>query len=251
MGRPKGYRVSAEERERIGAGVKRAWARRRKWVDVSNSILAAANAGDRDLAGDLLNDWLEEQHEQDENTLLAMSSLDVRDRQEIIADMADYADELRADTAYYQRERHAADADIEAFRLSVLRDVRALVSLTAELRKGRELSQYGAASTPYVGQDDVRHVPMTVTHTHDHGAHGHPDSDDGIHSHEHTHDSDASHDHHTGVNLSVAEAARRRVRPQEGNYGRQMNDIGPAERARLKRQQLAEHESRLGRGWPE
>jgi ATP-dependent protease ClpP protease subunit len=52
-----------------------------------------------------------------------------------------------------------------------------------------------AASVPYVGRTEPRHIPTTVTHTHDHGAFGHPQHDDGMHSHAHTHDGDANHDH--------------------------------------------------------
>lgn len=52
-----------------------------------------------------------------------------------------------------------------------------------------------AATVPYVGRSETRHVPTTATHTHDHGAHGHSDHDDGIHSHVHSHVNDSSHDH--------------------------------------------------------
>jgi len=54
-----------------------------------------------------------------------------------------------------------------------------------------------AATVPYVGRSETRHVPTTTTHSHDHGAHGHPNHDDGIHSHSHSHanDSDHNHDH--------------------------------------------------------
>ena len=52
-----------------------------------------------------------------------------------------------------------------------------------------------AATVPYVGRGETRHVPTTTTHTHDHGAHGHPNHDDGIHSHSHSHSNDADHAH--------------------------------------------------------
>jgi ATP-dependent protease ClpP protease subunit len=60
--------------------------------------------------------------------------------------------------------------------------------------------QTDAASVPYVGRGEARHVPTTVTHTHDHSAHGHTDADDGIHSHAHTHADDAHHDHDHDAN---------------------------------------------------
>lgn len=54
-----------------------------------------------------------------------------------------------------------------------------------------------AASVPYVGRDQHRHVPMTGRHQHDHAAFGASDADDGahIHAHEHTNDADHDHDH--------------------------------------------------------
>jgi ATP-dependent protease ClpP protease subunit len=52
-----------------------------------------------------------------------------------------------------------------------------------------------AASVPYVGRGEARHVPTTTTHTHDHATHGADDGDDGIHSHSHDHSNDANHDH--------------------------------------------------------
>jgi ATP-dependent protease ClpP protease subunit len=54
-----------------------------------------------------------------------------------------------------------------------------------------------AATVPYVGEHQTRHLPMTGTHTHDHAAHGDGDADDGIHGGDgpHTHANDANHDH--------------------------------------------------------
>lgn len=52
-----------------------------------------------------------------------------------------------------------------------------------------------AATVPYVGSGQARHVPMTGTHSHDHAAMGASDHDDGMHAHVHTHNGDASHSH--------------------------------------------------------
>lgn len=52
-----------------------------------------------------------------------------------------------------------------------------------------------AASVPYVGRQETRHIPMTGRHEHDHAAFGSPDHDDGVHHHAHSHTGDASHDH--------------------------------------------------------
>lgn len=71
------------------------------------------------------------------------------------------------------------------------------VGPTAVLATRMTNSITDAATVPYVGRGETRHVPTTTTHSHDHGAHGHPDHDDGIHSHSHSHanDSDHNHDH--------------------------------------------------------
>lgn len=73
---------------------------------------------------------------------------------------------------------------------------------TRQVRNAREQWDLGvyrnAASVPYVGTRESRHMPMTGTHTHDHGAHGAGDADDGMHSHRHTHNNDASHDPASG-----------------------------------------------------
>ena len=67
------------------------------------------------------------------------------------------------------------------------------------LRAARDLrkvsSIYNAASTPYVGDTQTRHAPMTGRHTHDHAAFGATDHDDGVHGHPHDHNGDADHDH--------------------------------------------------------
>jgi ATP-dependent protease ClpP protease subunit len=54
-----------------------------------------------------------------------------------------------------------------------------------------------AATVPYVGEHQARHLPMTGTHTHDHAAHGDGDADDGIHGGDgpHTHNNDSDHNH--------------------------------------------------------
>jgi hypothetical protein len=54
-----------------------------------------------------------------------------------------------------------------------------------------------AASRPYVGREQTRHVPMTGRHEHDHSAGSSNDHDDGLHSHAHTHSNDADHHGHT------------------------------------------------------
>ena len=74
------------------------------------------------------------------------------------------------------------------------------ISPGPEGQRQRDHEQRDAASVPYVGRGDARHVPTTTTHTHDHAAHGHTDADDGIHSHSHTHADDAHHDHDHNVN---------------------------------------------------
>jgi ABC-type Zn2+ transport system substrate-binding protein/surface adhesin len=109
---------------------------------------------------------------------------------------------------------------------------------------------FDAASTPYVSETQTRHMPMTGTHTHDHAAFGHPDHDDGVHSHTHTHDGDADHDHadqHDGTLPTGRGGGGERVSVAarlSGNYGQQMNAIGPVARRRLKDQQLAEQDAR-------
>jgi ATP-dependent protease ClpP protease subunit len=56
-----------------------------------------------------------------------------------------------------------------------------------------------AASVPYVGHDQHRHIPVTTRHSHDHSAFGASDHDDGVHNHVHEHHNDANHEHdHTG-----------------------------------------------------
>jgi ATP-dependent protease ClpP protease subunit len=50
-----------------------------------------------------------------------------------------------------------------------------------------------AASVPYVGREQHRHIPMTTRHEHDHAAFGADDHDDGVHIHPHSHSNDANH----------------------------------------------------------
>lgn len=54
-----------------------------------------------------------------------------------------------------------------------------------------------AATKPFVGREQTRHVPMTGSHEHDHSAGGNGDHDDGIHSHRHSHENDADHHGHS------------------------------------------------------
>lgn len=105
--------------------------------------------------------------------------------------------------------------------------------------EGEPVSIHDAATVPYVGPSQARHEPTTVTHTHDHAAFGHPDADDGQHAHAHDHNGDASHDHdHSHADMRQG---------MSDNYiGRQMQaDIGPAERSRLRKQQMREADRRL------
>lgn len=107
-----------------------------------------------------------------------------------------------------------------------------------------EMSLQDAASTPYVGETQTMHRPMTGTHSHDHAAFGHHDHTDGIHSHVHTHNNDATHEHEhaagkdPGPGMDVSDSGG------SGIYGRIMNTTSPVERARLRKLQQAQHEAR-------
>lgn len=129
-------------------------------------------------------------------------------------------------------------------------------TMYALLNERNNMPQYDAAHTPYVGETQTRHAPMTGTHTHDHAAHGDSDHDDGIHGANgpHTHNNDANHDHpdqhphgHGGppqfsANKKVS-SEEARAQAQEGAYGREMRgSIGPAERRRLQNARLRSHE---------
>jgi len=148
VGRPRGYRLSQESKDRISASQRRRWADRRDWVDVSSAILRAANEGDRDRASALLNEFLDDRHVEFQSSVQGLSALSQQDRREIIAEMADYADELHAETRRIQAaRRRVTDADIETFRLSMLARVRALMTLSNQLHQGGSMDK----NSPYAG----------------------------------------------------------------------------------------------------
>jgi hypothetical protein len=182
---------------------------------------------------------------------LSVLMLNKADREEVIADRLAEAEEIMAETekllAARRGIRNSASADLEQFRKSLLRDAEALLAHRGD---NNMTTPYDAAHPPYVSETQTRHAPMTTGpsgHTHDHAAHGAPDHDDGIHGGDgaHTHNNDSDHDHpdqhpHGHMNAGRTPQSGERV---SGTYGLQMSDkIGPAERMRLKNQQLRAHE---------
>jgi hypothetical protein len=104
-----------------------------------------------------------------------------------------------------------------------------------------------AATTPYVSPTDTRHIPTTTTHTHDHASHGHPDHDDGIHSHTHEHHGDADHDHvHGKPNMRPRPDSGGASSGPSGDYAAEISATGPAQRAAIRRQRIANLDARRG-----
>lgn len=88
MGKPRGYQVPREEREKIAASQRERWAASKPWIDASRGILAAANAGDHAQASALLWEYIDEhaaEHAQDQAVILNMSQAE---RRAIFAQMA-------------------------------------------------------------------------------------------------------------------------------------------------------------------
>ena len=124
---------------------------------------------------------------------------------------------------------------------------RMLINALHSLSEGELREMIGdGMQPPYVGPDTPMHRPMTGTHSHGHAAFGSQDHDDGMHHHAHTHNNDASHDHgHGGLDMR-ADAAPGEISGSgaSGVYGAINNSVSPAERAALRRQQIAAHEAR-------
>jgi hypothetical protein len=102
---------------------------------------------------------------------------------------------------------------------------------------------------------DADHEEVVGPHTHEH-EHPHTHADGTTHTHHHDHlhthhaDNHHVHPHEAGGmdsgKVSGPGEAVREMSPgldQSGVYGAQMGTIGPAARARLKNQQLRDHEA--------
>lgn len=152
MPRPKGYRLSRDSREQIGASQRRAWEQRRTWLDVSKNILAAANAGDRQLASDLLHDYMDSRHAEAENSVHGLQTLDESEIRAMLDSLWAEMDELQQETERLWRERDTptfSAAEIEQIRSALLQDVRAVLAITTALRRISE--GHMDLDSPYAG----------------------------------------------------------------------------------------------------
>lgn len=97
MPRPRGRPLPQEHRDRIRASMLRYQQERRSWAEIGNCILEAANAGDTELASDLLHDYLDSRH----------AEADADEETNPVQEMGREMDDLFAETRRIQAVRRS------------------------------------------------------------------------------------------------------------------------------------------------
>jgi hypothetical protein len=222
MPRPKGRPLPPGHKERIG----RAHAENGAWIKAGRPILAAANSGDYGQATELFWDFIAERQAEMVPEAGEVLNFSATDRRHVLAEISAYADELHSETLRLQAERRTIrDAELEQFRAVLRADIRALIALSAALRREEEMDRdnpYAGipspadraaavrrianqlqgeplpGALPHVAQPGraarpttTTHGPHTGTHVHEHAAYGAPDAASGVHRHRHEHEDDA------------------------------------------------------------
>jgi hypothetical protein len=180
MPRPRGYIVSLEEKERVIAGQRRAWAEtRRPWVDMTRNIRAAT-------------DGLSDAEVERIRVML------LREVRALVAQT-----KVRRKNGTKARKAKAVNnSGIPRMTQRAAAQRRARNKL-----QGEPMGDDGAAYVPHRRNGPARpayrgatsedqHGPRTGRHSHPHAAFGNPVEHDGFHIHEHEHFGDADHNHH-------------------------------------------------------
>jgi hypothetical protein len=186
-GRPIGYSPSPESRARTSAGVRRNWAERRPWLEISNSILAAVADGDVDRASAIYHEHVDSVNAELEIKMTsALTSFSQQDFHDIAQETIRRAAEVDAEThellfvkqvqkmlMEYAPKAHVTDAEVAIAQ-------KVLLNLVKD-----------------VGPNETRHDPMTGSHKHRHANDG-KISDTEYHTHRHSHNNDNMHNPHRG-----------------------------------------------------